>query len=385
MAEVVSTEICGRGVTKTTIRVNGVIHCKAGPAITIMQNGRPICYKWYQNGVKHRENGPAVVSNRKDRYKRVWYTHGKMHRKKLPARITVCGSLYIKEWCSDGVLHRIGAPAYIATTNGIITEQRWYLHGKQHRVGEPAVIKYNLRGNVIEKIWMENDQIHREGEHARVSVDRMASTVTYTWYQHGFIHRDENPAVITYNRAGLVVLYRWYQHGKPHRIGAPAYINIYNGLETSARAEMWYVEGILHRDGGEPAVTDCKYGHICGQEWYQHGKQNMTGLIYWYQFGNEYHEVHRESDGSHYRLSHVKFSYKSCDILIYYPPRGEFNKLDNHIEVYTVNYVNGVVVSFTDSRSKWPWLYDILPMPIAEEIEPHLTTCMAYLHKRDMN
>lgn len=383
MTETVSTEVLSFGVIKTIIRMDGIIHCATGPAVTITRDGSVICRKWYRNGVKHRDNGPAVVSNRKGRYKRAWYANGAIHRKKLPARIIVRAHEYIKEWYTDGMLHRVGAPARIMTTDGIIAERVWCCRGKIHNVGAPAIVRYSLHGNVKEEIWMENDQIHRDDKYAILTRNYLDGTVSFTWYQLGLKHRENNPAVIIYNNAGVVVGYRWYSYGKLHRVGAPASIDIYNGNEKSARAESWYIDGVQHRDGGLPAVTRCKYGTVIGQEWYQHGKQNAPGLISWYTFCNEYHEIHREEDGSHYMLTHAKFSgNKSVDILKYYPPRGEFNHHDYHQEIYSVWYTDGQITKIVDTRSKWPWIYDILPQPIAEEIEPHLIILRAYLHKK---
>ena len=71
---------------------------------------------WYQDGLLHRLDGPAVewASGRKE-----WYQNDKLHHLDGPAIEYANGN---KEWYQDGVLHRLGGPD-IEWADGIECEQ----------------------------------------------------------------------------------------------------------------------------------------------------------------------------------------------------------------------------------------------------------------------
>ena len=73
--------------------------------------------EWRQNGVLHRDDGPAIEWNNGDK---CWYQNGKLHRTDGPAEEWATGS---KAWYQNGKLHRIDGPA-IDNANGY---RRWYI------------------------------------------------------------------------------------------------------------------------------------------------------------------------------------------------------------------------------------------------------------------
>lgn len=91
------------------------------------------CKDWYQEGLLHREDGPAVD----------W--------------------INMKRWYFRGQLHRIGGPAEMFTDS----TKRWYKYGKLHNVDGPAVER-PVHGN---QRWCRK------------------------WYQNGILHRIDGPAV----------------------------------------------------------------------------------------------------------------------------------------------------------------------------------------------
>jgi antitoxin component YwqK of YwqJK toxin-antitoxin module len=80
---------------------------------------------WYKNGLLHRENGPAVISQ----YCQIWYLNGRRHREDGPAYID--SHKERKEWYRKGKLHREDGPAVIV---GSIKQWWWngtYCHSKK--------------------------------------------------------------------------------------------------------------------------------------------------------------------------------------------------------------------------------------------------------------
>ncbi len=73
---------------------------------------------WYQGGLIHRDDGPALICVNGDQH---WYQHGTHHRDGGPAIIYANGD---QTWYQHGQCHRDGEPAVIRAG-----EQHWYQHG----------------------------------------------------------------------------------------------------------------------------------------------------------------------------------------------------------------------------------------------------------------
>ena len=76
--------------------------------------------RWYLNGKRHREDGPAIEYTDGDKH---WYKNGKLHRTDGPAIEYADGAKY---WYINGLLHRTDGPAVIS-----FGTQEWYINGKQ--------------------------------------------------------------------------------------------------------------------------------------------------------------------------------------------------------------------------------------------------------------
>ena len=78
--------------------------------------------EWYQNGLKHRIDGPAVEwadgTNE-------WWLNGRRHRTDGPAVELADGS---KFWYLNGELHRTNGPA-VEYLNGT---KEWWLHNQEY-------------------------------------------------------------------------------------------------------------------------------------------------------------------------------------------------------------------------------------------------------------
>ena len=73
------------------------------------------------NGDYHRENGPALIYPRGDKF---WYYNGQSHREDGPAKMWISGE---KEYYIDGELHREDGPAVYNDGR----EPYWCLYGEE--------------------------------------------------------------------------------------------------------------------------------------------------------------------------------------------------------------------------------------------------------------
>jgi len=137
-----------------------------GSTLTITTiNGIPVELRSFLNGLKHREDGPAIIDIKGGQY---WYIYGLKHREDGPAKIMPNGTQY---WYIDGKKHREGGPAVIYPDG----EQSWYINGKLHREDGPAVIHVGGAQS-----WYINNELHREDGPAVINADGVQS-----WYING--------------------------------------------------------------------------------------------------------------------------------------------------------------------------------------------------------
>jgi hypothetical protein len=91
--------------------------------------------EWYQNGMRHRLDGPAIEYADGHKY---WYQNGKRHREDEPAIEYANGD---KSWWQNDNLHRLDGPA-VEYANG---DKRWCIDGKELTEEE-----FNNRNNNVE-------------------------------------------------------------------------------------------------------------------------------------------------------------------------------------------------------------------------------------------
>ena len=93
--------------------------------------------RWYLNGKRHREDGPAIERADRDRW---WYHHGKRHREDGPAVEYATGH---REWYLNGKLHRADGPA-VEWASG---HRNWYLNGVEYTFTEWLQVNPTLDDN----------------------------------------------------------------------------------------------------------------------------------------------------------------------------------------------------------------------------------------------
>lgn len=117
---------------------NGVLHREDGPAVMSPDGDK----HWYLNGQRHREDGPAIEYSNGDKK---WYINGQLHREDGPAVENLIGD-YLKSqfWFLNGQLHREDGPA-IEWSDGHVD---WYLNGEKMSEKE---FNYQIKKNKVKK------------------------------------------------------------------------------------------------------------------------------------------------------------------------------------------------------------------------------------------
>jgi len=184
---------------------DGRLH-RVGGAARIYRDGSK---EYWQNGVLHRENGPAIDTPRK----KIWFWEGRKHRDDGPAVEYANGS---EEFYHHGARHRGDGPA-IQRANG--NAQYWRavptkgkkrpFRSQRHCADGPAVIM--LHG-----------------------VPRDRARVEY-WLD-GELHRADGPA-IEFDDGGD----EWFREGRRHRLDGPA-------IDRPLWVKVWYIDGVKMPD-----------------------------------------------------------------------------------------------------------------------------------------
>lgn len=148
--------------------------------------------KHYQNGVLHRDDGPAVIAFRN-------VDPNSIKGKDTDFLLNWKATPRVEKWYKNGVLHRQDGPAYLFIENGVITRARlmsfgdfppawvrvqdtegWFLNGIEDRLdGGPTFTNYALR----EQRWVKNGQYHRIGGPALIFTDY--AETDFFWFENG--------------------------------------------------------------------------------------------------------------------------------------------------------------------------------------------------------
>lgn len=177
----------------------------------------------YQDGLLHREDGPAIEVNRgSDIRKQIWYRNG------VP-------------WNGDG-------PAMVFRSKTSTTASHLEPNGKIGRDPRegPADITYGADGRIIEQRYMRDGRLAPPPDPNAPALDSVGQK-------------------------------RWVNSkGETHRIGAPAVVHT-NKYHPAVNHEEWYENNKLHRKDG-PAITG--YGGMVNQYWLYGKRVRSDGTPY---------------------------------------------------------------------------------------------------------
>ncbi len=107
---------------------NGNKHRSDGPACQYKCNNISTT-EWYMNGVMHNPTGPAkvVLKNNKEEIHE-WYINGVMHNTTGPARVCKIGNKEVREYWQNGMKHRLDGPAIERSDN--TTSREYWINGR---------------------------------------------------------------------------------------------------------------------------------------------------------------------------------------------------------------------------------------------------------------
>lgn len=241
---------------------NGVLHRDNNPAVIKWENNCKILEMWYDHGILHRINGAAVT-----RWvnavilSETWYKHGMLHRDNDEPAITKWDGFDVvkKEWWQENNRNRINNPAVIEYKNRVIIEEYWYRNNKLHNINdEPAIVWYRTYPKKNVEYWYINNEIHRDNDKPSCIVYGHDDIITQErWHRNNKLHRENGPAVINKSKCvrekcnhigdekcnteerkyNYIEEKKWYNAGSLHNHNAPAYIKLCNN--NMAISDWW--------------------------------------------------------------------------------------------------------------------------------------------------
>lgn len=126
----------------------GQLHRDDGPAVVMYsQNAAKIYEEWRKNGLIWKEDGPAVIEyfESGEKASESWFNEkSRLHRSKAPAHIKYekDGAVNQEEYYENGLLHRLDGPAVRKKVTAVIEtenskevfsfyEEKYYINGQQ--------------------------------------------------------------------------------------------------------------------------------------------------------------------------------------------------------------------------------------------------------------
>ncbi len=97
---------------------------------------------WFDDGLWHREEGPAVIDWHQSgqKYAESWHSKGELHRQGGPAITSWWenGRPRVEIWFKHATRHRADGPSYQSwDQTGTLTRTEWYIHG--HAIGDQVI------------------------------------------------------------------------------------------------------------------------------------------------------------------------------------------------------------------------------------------------------
>jgi hypothetical protein len=209
--------------------IEGIKHRDDGPAVTYKYKNEKI-EEYYKDGLLHREDGPAIDSESVKEY----YLYGVRHRDNGPAVIEKGVEMYYK----NGIIHNDQGPAIIYTMRNGKKEEYYYLHGS--KVSQSNFEKFKNNNHTTKNVKTSNHYFDTNSENYTTTIVGNEEKRTYSngkieYLLDGLRHRDNGPAYIADD------VEKYYYNGKLHRIDGPAIV--YKDNNASNLHEFYYLNG----------------------------------------------------------------------------------------------------------------------------------------------
>lgn len=187
-------------------------------------------WRWFKDGVLHRENGPAIEWDDGDKY---WYKNNVLHREAGPAIECVNPN--------DNQYYLDGAFKTKAQFDSIINKKKNLKYSKDnpptapgtYDLGDGISIYIAAYGKDTFTLWQRDYKNHRDDGPA--IIDQWGNK---EYWVDGKRHREDGPAVEHANGDK-----EYHVNGEPHRLDGPA-LDYING------AYHWYKDGLRHCETG---------------------------------------------------------------------------------------------------------------------------------------
>jgi antitoxin component YwqK of YwqJK toxin-antitoxin module len=181
----------------------------------------------------------------------------------------------------NGQLHRDDDLPAVEFSNG---DKHYYKNGQLHRDNDLPAIE-DTSGT---KIYYKNGKIHRDGDKPAVEY----AVGTKEWYKNGQLHRDGGlPAIVKAD--GTQEFYMFGQEVETMILTEGKLNNSHDpSIILKDGTKIWFKDGLIHRDGDEPAV---KYSS--GEGYYKQGLlhrtdgpafEDLDGVLRYYFEGKEF-------------------------------------------------------------------------------------------------
>jgi hypothetical protein len=197
---------------------------------------------------------PDVVMEEHELIERIFYLNDDIKRPNMISAITIVNDTWTKGRNS-------------------IAGESWSRGGESHRVDGPAETTRNVEGHMIEQYWCVDGKLHNENGPTHIEWYDSGQMQKELWGIRGQVHREGGPAHTEWNAAGIKIFEHWYSHGKLHRIDGPAVNNWAHFFwDIVPREESWYMNGVRHRGGDNPARTIWT-AQGRSEEWFVNGER----------------------------------------------------------------------------------------------------------------
>jgi len=328
---------------------------------TIVENftssGRTITY--YKGRMIHRDDGPAEMQYNLcgELVSSVWYRNNVYHNSDGPACIKDMRTWKSREWWIDGKLHRENGPAIITKWPGGFSRIEYYIGGVRHRVDRPAIVEKTRMG-VSRLDWYTRGELHNDTSPAVLHFHINRKISLREWYSHGVFHRDDGPAREKYTETGELRRTEWWQHGQRHNANGPAII------KNNGKTTMWYRNGRMHANS--EGIFGWKINDLKHTEFRLVGGQ-CRSICITRQYDMKYDCVATTIKEREFKQDNINIVLGPSIIKVVHLFSGKVVQLKTN----SVHLREDKIVSIGPIDPA-PWLYNIVPQPIAEELEQHL-------------
>ena len=250
--------------------VQGVRHRENGPAVILESIFGARTEEYWTNG--HRTYSITVESSTttgryRDRRSECFYNDQGLHRDNGPAAISVDNERkqHCEEYWQNGKLHRDDGPAIIETYAETVHtfpvyRELYYTHGVLGRLNGPTILKKYEDGCCCEEYHLRG-QLHRENSPAVIVKNKSGDVIYQEYFLNGVLHRDNGPAIIStpeFHASSCMQDSNGYDNFRKYGDNQPPVIFLTS--TSPAQQELYYYHG--HKMPAHSTLRDLKRNYL---------------------------------------------------------------------------------------------------------------------------